>query len=82
MRPWVMRFGRAGYGTRAALLLLRAALLGFTAMDEARGLHLVTLGEVLEILEPAPGSFLLLAAAGAGLICFGAFGMAEALWRG
>lgn len=82
MRPWVAAFGRAGYGTRAALLLLLAGLLGFTALQEARELHLVTLGEVLEALEPAPGSFLLLGAAGIGLFCFGAFGMAEALWRG
>ncbi|MGK7870542.1 DUF1206 domain-containing protein [Falsiroseomonas sp. E2-1-a20] len=82
MRHWVAACGRVGYGTRAALLLLLAERLGVTALDDSRALHLVTLGEVLAVLEPAPGSLLLLAGAGAGLLCFGAFGMAEALWRG
>ncbi|MBU8536618.1 DUF1206 domain-containing protein [Falsiroseomonas tokyonensis] len=82
MQPWVAMCGRVGYGTRAALLLLLAERLGVTALDDSRALHLVTLGEVLAVLEPAPESLLLLAGAGAGLFCFGAFGMAEALWRG
>jgi hypothetical protein len=81
MRPWVTASGRVGYGTRAALLLLLAERLAFTALVDSEALHLVTLGEVLRALEPAPESSLLLAGAGTGLFCFGAFGMAEALWR-
>jgi hypothetical protein len=79
-RRVVMALGCAGYLTRAAVIGLIGVFLVFAALHadahEATGLA----GALLAIKRQAYGSALL-AATALGFLAFGAYGLAEALWR-
>jgi hypothetical protein len=79
-RRWVIALGRAGYLTRAAMISLIGLFLVFAALHanahEATGLA----GALLAIKRQTYGAALL-AVTAAGLLAFGAYGLAEALYR-
>jgi hypothetical protein len=79
-RRLVTALGRAGYLARAAVIAIIGLFLVFAALDanahEARGLA----GALLAIKRQPHGS-LLLALAACGLLAFGAYGIAEAVFR-
>jgi hypothetical protein len=79
-RRVVTALGCAGYLTRAAVIGLIGVFLVFAALHanahEATGLA----GALLVIKRQAYGSALL-AATALGFLAFGAYGLAEALWR-
>jgi hypothetical protein len=79
-RRWVTALGRAGYLTRAAVISLIGLFLLFAALHadayEATGLA----GALLAIKRQSYGGALL-AVTAAGLLAFGAYGLAEARYR-
>lgn len=79
-RRWVTALGRVGYLTRAAVISLIGLFLLFAALHanahEATGLA----GALLAIKRQTYGGALL-AVTAVGLLAFGAYGLAEALYR-
>jgi Domain of Unknown Function (DUF1206) len=79
-RRVVTALGRAGYLTRAAVIVLIGVFLVFAALHanahEATGLA----GALLVVKRQAYGS-VLLAATALGFLAFGAYGLAEAIYR-
>lgn len=79
-RRWVIALGRAGYLTRAAMITLIGVFVTFAALHadahEATGIA----GALLAI-QHQPYGAALLAVTAAGLLAFGIYGWAEALYR-
>ena len=80
VQRWAVPLARTGYFVRGAVFLGLAFFLVEAGLDLAPA-HSATVGGALQALEGQPFGSWLLAAAGAGLIAFGLFGLVEAFYR-
>ncbi len=79
-RRVVTALGRAGYLTRAAVTGLIGVFLVFAALH-ANAYEATGLAGALAVVKRQPYGILLLAATALGFLAFGAYGLAEALYR-
>ena len=79
-RRWVVPLGRAGHSARGVVFVIIGAFVVVAAV-QAQSSEVRGLGGALQALQQQPYGWILLGITAAGLFAFGAFGIAQALYR-
>jgi len=79
-RTWLGTLGRVGYAGRGVALLPMGLFLSIAGL-EARGGEARGLGEALQVLERQPFGDVVLSLTALGLVAFGLYALAEAVFR-